>query len=91
MVEVDGGLPVGVALVVEVAHADLTEVTGMVLVEVDTVVVLATGVTATGGMLTVLADTTVTAERGTTLVADLLETSGHAKSFWAGRKVEKRE
>jgi hypothetical protein len=77
VVEVDGGLPVGVALVVEVAHADLTEVTGMVLVEVDTMVVLATGVTATGGMLTVLTDATVTTESGTTLVTDLLETGRH--------------
>ena len=77
VVEVDGGLPVGVALVVQVAHADLSEVTGMVLVEVDTMVVLATGVTATGRVLTVLTDTTVAAESGSALVAGLLEPGGH--------------
>ena len=40
LVEVDGGLPVVVALEVEVSHTNLTEVTRMVLVEVSTVVVL---------------------------------------------------
>ena len=78
LVQVDGGLPVGVALVVQVAHADLSEVTGMVLVEVDTMVMLTTGVTATAGMLAVLADTTVAAEGGTALVAALFEAGRHA-------------
>lgn len=44
----------------EVAHTDLTEVTGVVLVDVGTVVVLTTGHTTTTGALAVLADTTVT-------------------------------
>ena len=44
----------------EVPHADLSEVTGMVFVEVDSVMVLATGVTATSGMLSVFADAAVT-------------------------------
>ena len=44
----------------EVAHADFTEVTWMVLVDVGAVVVLATGHTTTTGMLAVLADTTLT-------------------------------
>lgn len=44
----------------EVTHTDLTEVTGVVLVNVGTVVVLTTGHTATTGGLAVLADTTVT-------------------------------
>ena len=44
----------------EVSHADLSEVTWMVLVDVGAVVVLATGHTTTTGMLPVLADTTVT-------------------------------
>ena len=55
LVEVDCG---GVELLggpVEVTHTDLSEVTGMVLVEVDTLVVLTSGVTATSRMLPVLA------------------------------------
>lgn len=44
----------------EVPHTNLTEVTGVVLVEVSTVVVLTTGHTATTGVLAVLANATVT-------------------------------
>lgn len=44
----------------EVPHTDLTEVTGVVLVEVGAVVVLTTGHTTTTGVLTVLANATVT-------------------------------
>ncbi len=42
------------------SHTDLTEVTGMVLVDVRSVVVLTTGHTTTTRVLSVLADTTVT-------------------------------
>ena len=42
-------------------HTYLTEVTRVVFVEVDAVVVLATGVTVTTGVLAVLSDTTMTA------------------------------
>jgi hypothetical protein len=38
--EVDGGLPEVVALEVEISHTNLTEVTGVVLVEVGSVMVL---------------------------------------------------
>ena len=55
LVEVDNGAPVGVLLQVEVAHTDLTKVTRMVLVHVDTVMVLTTSKTTTTGMLAVLA------------------------------------
>ncbi len=48
-----------VAELVEVPHADLTEVAGVVLVEVGAVVVLATSQTATTGMLAVLANAAV--------------------------------
>jgi len=44
---------------VEVAHTDLTEVTRMELVKVDTVVMLTTGITATTGMLAMLANSPV--------------------------------
>jgi hypothetical protein len=60
LVQVDDGLPFVVALEVEMAHTDFTKVTGMVLVEVGTVVVLTTGHTTTTRGLAVLADTTVT-------------------------------
>jgi hypothetical protein len=56
---VHGGAVRAVAQQVEVAHTDLTEVTRVELVHQDTVVVLATGVTATTGVLAVLADTAV--------------------------------
>merc|ERR1712128_73511 len=50
-----------VVVLVEVAHTDLTEVTGMVLVKVDTVMMLTTGKTATSTVTTfsVLANTTL--------------------------------
>ena len=48
-----------VAQLVKVPHADLSKVSRMVLVDVCSVVVLATGHTATTRMLAVLADTAV--------------------------------
>ena len=59
LVNVDGGAEAAVLQDVELAHTDLTEVTRMVLVHEDSVVVLTTGVTATTGMLAVFADTTM--------------------------------
>jgi predicted transcriptional regulator len=60
LVKVDNGTPVGVVLQVEVTHTDLTKVTRMVLIHVDTVMMLTTSKTTTTRMLSVLADTTVT-------------------------------
>lgn len=40
LIEVDYGVPLVVPLQVEVAHTDLSEVTGMVFIDVDAVVVL---------------------------------------------------
>lgn len=60
LVEVDDGLPEAVLHLVEVSHTDLSEVTGMVLVHVGSVVVLSTGETTTTGMLARLSNTTVT-------------------------------
>lgn len=57
LVQVDDGLPFVVALEVEVAHTDFTKVTGMVLVEVGTVVVLTTSHTTTTRVLAVLSYT----------------------------------
>ncbi len=77
LVQVDGGLPGGVGLLVVVAHTQLAEVSGVILVHVDSVVVRATGVTATGRVLLVLTDTAITAEGRTAHAAGLAETSGH--------------
>lgn len=60
LVEVDGRPPVLLVGLAEVPHADLSEVTGVVLVKVGAVVVLTTGHTTTTGVLTVLANATVT-------------------------------
>jgi hypothetical protein len=60
LVKVDNGTPVDVVLQVELTHTDLTEVTRMVLIHVNTVVMLTTSKTTTTRMLSVLADTTVT-------------------------------
>lgn len=54
LVQIEGRAEVVVAVQMEVTHAQLAEVTGMVLVHVDAMVVHATGVTATTGMLAVL-------------------------------------
>ncbi len=51
---------VSVSTEVESPHTNLTEVTGVILVEVDPMVMLTTGLTTTTGMLSVLTDTTVT-------------------------------
>lgn len=56
------------------AAAHLSEVTRVELVEEDTVVVLATGVTATAGMLPVLPDTPVAGGHVPPLLAVLGET-----------------
>lgn len=56
----------------EVPHTHLTEVTGVVLVHVGTVVVLTTGKTATTGVLAVLANTTTTGRDVATAVKKIL-------------------
>jgi hypothetical protein len=54
LVEVDDWSVEGVLVEVEVSHTDLTEVTRMVLVHVDAVMMLTTSKTATTRMLSVL-------------------------------------
>jgi hypothetical protein len=54
-VQVDNGAVLAVAGQMEATHTDLTEVTGMVLVHVDAVMVLTTSKTTSSGMLAVLA------------------------------------
>lgn len=60
LVEVEDRSPELVLLLVEVPHTDLTEVTRVVLIHVDSVVVLTTGLTSTTRVLSVLTDTTST-------------------------------
>ena len=60
LVQVDNWLPEVVALLVEVSHTDLSEVTWMVLIHVGSVVMLSTCKTTSTGMLAVLSYTTVT-------------------------------
>lgn len=63
----------------EVSHTDFTEVTGMVFVEVDAVVVLTSGETATSTVttLTVLTDTTLTVGNVPTHLSGLLVAGDH--------------
>lgn len=73
LVEVQSRAMELVRSLVEVAHTNLSEVSGMVLVEVGSVVMLTTGVTATTGVLAVLADTTMTSGHVSSLFAVLVK------------------
>ena len=66
----------GVSGVVIVPHTNLTEVTRMVFVEVDPVVMLTTGVTTTARMLPVFSDTTMSSADVSSELSGLLQTSG---------------
>lgn len=50
----------------EISHTNLTEVTWVVFVEIDAMMVLAAGITTTSWVLTVLANTTMTVAHVTT-------------------------
>ena len=68
---------------VEVPHTDLSEITWMVLVEVDTVMMLSTSVTATSGMLPVFANATMSMGNVTTKLPGLLLIFAHgATEIW---------
>jgi hypothetical protein len=58
----------------EITHTNLSEVTRMVLIKVNTMMMLTTGATATTWVLTVLTDTTVTGGDVTALFAVLAQT-----------------
>ena len=77
LVNVDGRSEVVVGQDVVVPHTDLTEVTGMVLVEVGSVVVLTTGLTSTTRRLSVLADTTVTGRDVSSVLSGVGESGRH--------------
>ncbi|CAN1795128.1 hypothetical protein LINPERHAP1_LOCUS20502, partial [Linum perenne] len=77
LVDVDDRAEEPVLQLVEVPHTDFTEVTGMVLVEQDPVVVHASGVTTTSRMLPVLANTSVAGTDVAPLLPVLLESGRH--------------
>ena len=77
LVDVDGFAPVAVAELVEVSHTNFSEITRMVFVKIDTLMMLTTGKTATTRVLAVLSDTAVTTGDVTALLAVLAETSRH--------------
>merc|ERR1719186_2404384 len=72
LVEIDDGAMQLVPLQMEGPHSHFTEITGMVFVEVDSVMMLSTGVTASTGMLAVLADTSVAVAHVTSQLSRLL-------------------
>lgn len=78
LLQVDLRSPEVVSLLVEVSHTNLTEVTGVVLVHVGSVVVLTTSHTTTTRVLSVLADSTLTGRNVATVLAGLSESSRHS-------------
>jgi len=72
LVQIDDGTMELVPLQMVSPHTDFTEVTRMVLVKVDSVVMLTTGVTATTRMLAVLADATMAVAHVTSQLSRLL-------------------
>ena len=61
----------------EVTHADLSKVTGMVLVKVDAMMMLTTSVSATSRMLPVFADATMAVRDVATQLPGLLLIFAH--------------
>lgn len=76
-VEVDGRTMELVCGFVEVPHTDLTEVTGVILVHPDSVVVLTTSVTTTPRMLSMFANATITSLSVASVVTGVFLTSRH--------------
>ena len=76
-----------VSKAVEISHSDFAEVTGMVLVEEDPVVVHSSGVSAAAGMLSVFSDAAVAGADVAALLAVFSESRGHfflrnREGFW---------
>jgi len=57
LIDVDGGDDLAIFQQMEVAHTDLSKVSWVILVEVDSVVVLTTSITTASRVFTMLADT----------------------------------
>merc|ERR1740129_501273 len=89
LVRIDGRtvLVWSVGMNVEVPHTDFAEITWMVLIKVDTMVMLSTGVTATSGMLPVFTNATMTMRNMASKLPGLLLVLAHdaasqKKSVW---------
>jgi len=89
LVQVDGWARELVAFHMEVTHTNLSEVTGMVFVEIDSVMMLTTSVSATSGMLTVLTDTSVAMTDVSSMLASFLEPGGLSKTYQVFSKTGK--
>jgi len=81
LVQVDGGVVGGVdgeiGVLVEVPHTNFAEVSRMVLIEVDPVVMLSTSVSTTSGMLPVLSNPSVSMTDMATQLPGLFLTGWH--------------
>ena len=74
LVQVDDWAEVLVLVQVEVTHTNLSEVTWMVFIEHDSVVMLSSCITATSWMLSMLSNTTVSSGHVSSLLSILSET-----------------
>jgi hypothetical protein len=74
LLNVDDWAVISVASEMEMSHTNLTEITRVVLIEVDSVVMLTTGLTSTTWMLTMLTNTAVTHADMTSKASCLLQT-----------------
>lgn len=74
LVDIDGGGEVAVLSQVEVSHTNLSEISRMVLIHVDSVMVLTTSLTSSTRMLAVLANTAVTHADVSSEASSLLQT-----------------
>jgi hypothetical protein len=74
LLNVDSWAVISVASEMEMSHTNLTEITRVVLIEVDSVVMLTTGLTSTTWMLTMLTNTAVTHADMTSKASCLLQT-----------------
>ena len=74
----------------EVSHTDFTEITGMVFVEVDSVMMLTTSQTATTTVttLSVLTDTTLSVGHVTAHLSGLLVASDHYADLTESKTIQ---
>jgi hypothetical protein len=79
LVKVASRVPGAIAHQVKVTHTDLSEITRVILIHHNTVMVLSTSVTATTRVMTVTSDTTVTGGDVTALFPVLVISGRHIK------------
>jgi len=79
LVEVDRWAVGSVSQDVELTHTDLTEVTRVIFIHKNSVMVLSSGVTSTTRMLSVLSDTSVTGGDVSPLLSVLMGSGRHGE------------